>query len=194
MTYLLIAAAYLLGSISSAILVCRAWGLPNPRSQGSKNPGATNVKRIGGNAPAAVTLAGDLLKGALPVLIGHVLGLDPLWLMLTGAAAFLGHLYPLFFEFRGGKGVATLLGVLLAFDLVLGLAVAGTWLLVAKGFRLSSLSALIATALAPLYAWMLQIDTRTITVLMFMVALLWWRHRGNIHRLIQGDEDRIRKS
>ena len=194
MTYLLIAAAYLLGSISSAILVCRAWGLPNPRSQGSKNPGATNVKRIGGNAPAAVTLAGDLLKGALPVRIGHAFGLDPLWLMLTGAAAFLGHLYPLFFEFRGGKGVATLLGVLLAFDLVLGLAVAGTWLLAAKGFRLSSLSALIATALAPLYAWMLQIDTRTITVLILMVALLWWRHRSNIRRLIQGDEDRIRKS
>ena len=99
-----------------------------------------------------------------------------------------------FFEFRGGKGVATLLGVLLAFDLVLGLAVAGTWLLAAKGFRLSSLSALIATALAPLYAWMLQIDTRTITVLILMVALLWWRHRSNIRRLIQGDEDRIRKS
>ena len=193
MTYLLIVIAYLLGSVSSAILVCRAWGLPNPRSQGSKNPGATNVKRIGGNGPAAVTLAGDLLKGALPVLIGHALGLDPLWLMLTGAAAFLGHLYPVFFDFRGGKGVATLLGVLLAFDLYLGLAVAGTWLLAAKGFRLSSLSALIATALAPLYAWALHADPRAITVLVLMVALLWQRHHGNIRRLIQGSEDRIGK-
>lgn len=194
MTYFLIALAYLFGSVSSAILVCRAWGLPDPRSQGSGNPGATNVKRLGGVRPATLTLAGDSLKGALPVLLGHALGLSPLWLMLIGAAAFLGHLYPAFFGFRGGKGVATLLGVLLAFDPRLGLAVAATWLLIAQGFRRSSLSALIATALAPLYAWALGVAPQAIAILALMVVLLWQRHRDNIRRLLHGDEDRIGKS
>lgn len=189
--YPVLICAYLLGSVSSAILVCRIWGLPDPRGQGSGNPGATNVKRIGGNRPAALTLFGDLLKGALPVLAGYGLGLAPHELMWIGAAAFLGHLYPVFFGFRGGKGVATLLGVLLAFAPYLGLGVAATWLLVAKGFKRSSLSALIATALAPLYAWALGVETQAIAVLTAMVALLWQRHRGNIRRLLQGDEDRI---
>ena len=194
MSYLLLAFAYLLGSVSSAVLVCRAWGLSDPRSEGTGNPGATNVRRIGGNMPAAVTLVADLFKGAIAVLIGHAMGLSPTWLMLVGAAAFLGHLYPLFFGFRGGKGVPTLLGVCLAFDAALGLAVSGTWLVMAKGFKVSSLSALIATALSPIYAWLLNIPMQAIFILIAMVILLWWRHRDNIRRLMSGNEERIGNS
>ncbi len=189
---LLILGAYLLGSVSSAIVVCRMMGLPDPRQEGSGNPGATNVLRVGGRKPAAITLAGDMLKGLLPVLAGQALGVSPLVLGLTGAAAFLGHLYPVFFGFRGGKGVATLLGVLFGFHWAAGAATAGTWLLVAKGFRISSLAALIATALAPLYLWLLlgpQWDLIGITGA--MVVLLFWRHRSNIQRLLSGEESLI---
>ncbi|MGB0721644.1 MAG: glycerol-3-phosphate 1-O-acyltransferase PlsY [Gammaproteobacteria bacterium] len=188
---LLILAAYLLGSVSSAILVCRAMGLPDPRTQGSGNPGATNVKRLGGSKAAGLTLAGDMLKGVIPVLVGHALGMDVLTLVLTGAAAFFGHLYPVFFGFRGGKGVATLFGVYLALNWMLGLAVIGTWLLMAKVFRISSLSALIATALSPLYAWLLGYTDLPIAIMAALVAVLWWRHRSNIRKLLSGAEDRI---
>ncbi len=152
--HILVLVAYLLGSLSSAIIVCRLAGLPDPRSDGSGNPGATNVLRLGGKKPAIVTLAGDMLKGLLPVLLGHALGLAPVLLALVGLAAFLGHLYPVFFRFQGGKGVATALGVLLGLDWVVGLATVATWLAVAFLTRYSSLSALIATGLAPVWvAW-----------------------------------------
>ncbi len=198
--YSLILIAYLVGSISSAILVCRLMGLPDPRSEGSGNPGATNVLRVGGKKAAAITLLGDSLKGLLPVLAASLLGASPLVVALTGAAAFLGHLYPVFFGFRGGKGVATMLGVLFGFHWAVGLATAATWLLVAKGLKISSAAALVATALAPLYVWLvfrlwlgqgpmweLVITTALMTVLLF------WRHRSNIRRLLEGTEGSLRQ-
>ncbi len=190
----LILVAYLFGSVSSAIIVCRLMGLPDPRTQGSGNPGATNVLRVGGKTPAAITLFGDMLKGLLPVLAGQWLGVPPLVLGLTGAAAFLGHLYPVFFGFRGGKGVATMLGVLFGFHWAVGAATAGTWLLVAKGFRISSLAALIATALAPLYVWLILGPVWPLVwITAAMTILLYWRHRSNIQRLLSGEESLIGK-
>ena len=187
----LILAAYLLGSISSAIIVCRIMGLPDPRGLGSGNPGATNVLRIGGKKPAAITLLGDMLKGLLPLLAGHMLGVSLLVLTLTGLAAFLGHLYPVFFRFQGGKGVATLLGVLLGINWMLGLAAIATWLFVAKVLKFSSLSALTMAALVPVYSWFLHHDWPLTVVLTGMSALLFWRHRSNIRKLLSGEESRI---
>ena len=146
---LLIVGAYLLGSISSAIIVCRLMGLPDPRTQGSHNPGATNVLRIGGKKAAAITLLGDSLKGLIPMLIAHKLQVNDLTLALTGLAAFIGHLYPIFFRLKGGKGVATALGVQIGLHWGFGLLVAATWLIVAKMVNISSLSALVSMALAP---------------------------------------------
>jgi len=139
--WLLILVAYLLGSISSAIIVCRIMGLSDPREQGSGNPGATNVMRIGGKKAAAITLLGDMLKGLIPVVIAQVFNVDPLILSLVVFAAFIGHLYPIFFGFAGGKGVATSFGVLLGAHWMLGLAVAVTWYVVYKLSNISSLSA-----------------------------------------------------
>jgi len=189
--HILVLVAYLLGSLSSAIIVCRLAGLPDPRSDGSGNPGATNVLRLGGKKPAVVTLAGDMLKGLLPVLLGHALGLAPVLLALVGLAAFLGHLYPVFFRFQGGKGVATALGVLLGLDWVVGLATVATWLAVAFVTRYSSLSALIATGLAPVWvAWRFG-SLEPAVACTVMTALLFWRHAGNIRRLAAGEEPKI---
>jgi glycerol-3-phosphate acyltransferase PlsY len=189
--HILVLVAYLLGSLSSAIIVCRLAGLPDPRSDGSGNPGATNVLRLGGKKPAIVTLAGDMLKGLLPVLLGHALGLAPVLLALVGLAAFLGHLYPVFFRFQGGKGVATALGVLLGLDWVVGLATIATWLAVAFLTRYSSLSALIATGLAPVWvAWRFG-SLEPAVACVVMTALLFWRHAGNIRRLAAGEEPKI---
>jgi len=188
----LIIIAYLLGSISSAIVVCRLLGLPDPRTQGSGNPGATNVLRIGGKRAAAIVLLGDSLKGLLPLLAGHLLGLPLLTLGLAGLAAFLGHLYPAFFRFQGGKGVATLLGVLLGLNWLLGLAAIGTWLVMAAIVRISSLSALVMAALTPAYAWYLLSDPRLAGILAFMTILLYWRHRSNIQKLLRGEEARLK--
>ncbi len=189
--HVLVLVAYLLGSLSSAIIVCRLAGLPDPRSGGSGNPGATNVLRLGGKKLAALTLAGDLLKGLLPVLAGHALGLPPVILALVGLAAFLGHLYPVFFRFQGGKGVATSLGVLLGLDWAVGLAAVATWLAVAAVSRYSSLSALVATALAPLWvAWRFGALEPAVACAV-MTLLLFWRHAGNIRRLVAGNEPRI---
>ena len=192
--YSLILIAYLVGSISSAILVCSLMGLPDPRTEGSGNPGATNVLRVGGKKAAAITLIGDMLKGLLPVLAANILEVMPLTLALTGLAAFLGHLYPVFFGFRGGKGVATMLGVLFGFHGLLGAATAGTWLLIAKGFKISSLAALIATLLAPLYVWLIIGPSRELIIATaVMTLLLFWRHRSNIQRLLSGEESVIGK-
>jgi glycerol-3-phosphate acyltransferase PlsY len=189
--HILVLVAYLLGSLSSAIIVCRLAGLPDPRSDGSGNPGATNVLRLGGKKPAIVTLAGDMLKGLLPVLLGHALGLAPVLLALVGLAAFLGHLYPVFFRFQGGKGVATALGVLLGLDWVVGLATIATWLAVAFLTRYSSLSALIATGLAPVWvAWRFG-SLEPAVACVVMTVLLFWRHAGNIRRLAAGEEPKI---
>ncbi|MCG6867041.1 MAG: glycerol-3-phosphate 1-O-acyltransferase PlsY [Thiogranum sp.] len=188
---ILIAFAYLAGSISSAIIVCRLLGLPDPRGEGSGNPGATNVLRIGGKKAAAITLIGDMLKGLIPVLVAKLLG-APLGVQaMVAVAAFLGHLYPVFFGFRGGKGVATALGVLLGLHWQVGLLTIATWLVIAKLFKVSSLAALLSLLVTPLYIWWLIPERSLIAAIVFMVALLFWRHRSNIRNLIQGTEGRI---
>ena len=191
----LVLLAYLLGSISSAIIVCKLMGLGDPREAGSGNPGATNVLRIGGEKgklAAAITLIGDMLKGVVPVLVAYALDLEPIWIVLVGFAAFIGHLYPIFFQFKGGKGVATMLGVLLALNFWAGLATAATWLFVAKVLKISSLSALIATFLAPIYVYFLTGEISWVLVTAVMTAILFWRHRGNIQRLMSGEESLIK--
>lgn len=188
----LIVVAYLLGSISSAIIVCRLMGLPDPRSQGSNNPGATNVLRIGGKKAAAITLLGDTLKGFVPVAACHLLEQRETTLALVGLAAFLGHLYPVFFRFQGGKGVATALGVQFGLSWMFGGAVALTWLLIAKVGNISSLAALISMALAPLYIWLLWPSAELVVMQIVVTSLLIWRHRSNIRKLLQGTEGKIR--
>jgi glycerol-3-phosphate acyltransferase PlsY len=186
--WLLVPVAYLIGSVSSAIIICRMLGLPDPRSQGSGNPGATNVMRIGGKKAAGITLLGDLLKGLLPVCIAQLIDAPVEILALTGLSAFFGHLYPVFFGFKGGKGVATSIGVLLGFSLGLGIAFVGTWLLMYKVGKISSLSALIASALSPVYAWLIAGNTAITVVAVVMAAFLLWRHKANIQRLLSGQE------
>jgi len=190
-TILFVILGYLAGSVSTAIIVCRAMGLPDPRSAGSRNPGATNVLRFGGKKAAALTLAGDLLKGLLPVLLARWAGLDETGLALTALAAFLGHLYPVFFGFEGGKGVATAFGAILGLSWSVALAALATWLLMAFTVRVSSLSALTAAALVPLYAWWLGLPGAYIAAVLVMVGLLIWRHRSNIRNLLAGAEDKI---
>ncbi len=186
--WLVIPVAYLLGSISSAVIVCRLMGLPDPRQEGSGNPGATNVMRIGGKKAAGITLAGDMLKGLIPMLLAHGMGASTSVLVLVGLAAFLGHLYPVFFAFQGGKGVATAFGVFLGLDWRVGLAVLATWLLVYKLGKISSLSALTAAVLAPLYVWLLLPAVQFTYAAAFISALLIWRHQSNIKRLLKGEE------
>ena len=187
----LIAIAYLFGSLSTAIIVCRLAGLPDPRSEGSGNPGATNVLRIGGKKAAAATLAGDMLKGLIPVLLAKAAGASVLIQALAAFAAFLGHLYPVFFGFKGGKGVATALGVLLGLNWLVGLATIGTWLVMAFLFRISSLSALTAIALTPGYIFLLQPELPLLVGSIVMGMMLFWRHRSNIRNLLDGTEGRI---
>jgi len=188
----LVVFAYLLGSISAAIITCRLMGLPDPRSEGSNNPGATNVLRIGGKKAAAITLVGDFLKGLIPVLVAWMFGADDHVLAAVGLAAFLGHLYPLFFGFRGGKGVATALGVLLGISWPVALTCLATWLVMAKVFKISSLSALTAAVLAPLYMWWYEPSRAYLVMALVISVLLVWRHRSNIKRLLDGSEGRIK--
>ena len=196
---LLIVGAYLLGSISSAILVCRLMGLPDPRTEGSNNPGATNVLRIGGKKAAAITLFGDTLKGLLPMLAAHLLDVAPLVYALTGMAAFLGHLYPIFFRFQGGKGVATALGVQFGLHWAIGGAVGLIWLFMAKVMNISSLAALVSMALAPLIVWLVLPYTaigpspELVGMQILLSLILFWRHRSNIRNLLSGAEGRISK-
>lgn len=189
----LIAGAYLLGSLSAAIILCRLLGLPDPRTQGSGNPGATNVLRFGGKKLAALTLLGDMVKGLIPVLIARTLTADPLVLAAVAMAAFLGHLYPVFFGFKGGKGVATAVGVLFGLSWPVALAAILTWVAMAALFRISSLSALTAAVLAPFY--MVWLDGRLPFIVMTAVMSLFllWRHRANIQRLLAGEEKKIGK-
>ncbi|MEW7980929.1 MAG: glycerol-3-phosphate 1-O-acyltransferase PlsY [gamma proteobacterium symbiont of Phacoides pectinatus] len=189
---LLILAAYLFGSISSAIIVCRLMGLPDPRTQGSNNPGATNVLRIGGKRAAAITLAGDSLKGLLPVLAANLLGVPPLTLAAVAMAAFLGHLYPVFFGFKGGKGVATALGVQFGLGWMIGASVAAIWLFMAKVVRISSLAALVSMALAPLIVWYFSASGELTLMQVLMSILLFWHHRSNIRNLFSGREGKIK--
>ncbi|WP_308389562.1 glycerol-3-phosphate 1-O-acyltransferase PlsY [Acidithiobacillus sp. AMEEHan] len=185
--------AYLVGSLATAILVSRALGLPDPRQAGSHNPGATNVLRLGGKKAAALTLLGDLLKGLLPVLAARLAALPTWAVALVALATFLGHLYPLYFGFRGGKGVATTLGILLAVSPPLGLATLATWLLVFAVSRVSSLSALIATVAAPIYAWFLLTPPSLRGLVVVLALWVLWRHRSNIQRLLHGQEGGFRR-
>ncbi len=178
--------AYLLGSVCMAIPVCALCGLPDPRQQGSRNPGTTNVLRLGGRGPAALTLAGDTLKGLLPALVLRHFDASRLELTAVGLAAFLGHLYPIFFRFQGGKGVATAFGVIFALSPWLGLATGVTWLLVFALWRISSLAALSAFVLMPVYAHFL--NAGSLPLLLLISLLLIWRHRSNIQALRRGQE------
>ena len=181
--------AYLGGSISSAILVSRLYGLPDPREHGSHNPGTTNVLRLGGRSAALWVLLCDMLKGTLPVYAAWYLKLPPVTLGLIGVAACLGHMYPLFFHFRGGKGVATALGTMMPIGLDMGAMMFVTWLLVLVGTGYSSLAALIAALLAPLYTYWLKPEY-TLPVSM-LCCLIIYRHHENIHRLLNGQESKI---
>jgi len=183
--------AYLLGSVSSAIIICKLFGYADPRTLGSGNAGATNVMRVAGKKLAILTLVFDVLKGFVAVMIARTLGLDNFLLGVVALAAFLGHLYPIFFKFKGGKGIATGLGVMLALSLSLGSAVIITWFLIALIFRYSSLAALIAFILAPIYAFFLT--NRQYVIALFVITLfILWSHRANIRRLAQGIEPKIR--
>lgn len=182
--------AYLLGSVSTAIIVCQLLGLPDPRSEGSHNPGTTNVLRIGGKGPALLTLVGDILKGVIAVLIAkHGLHLTGEWLAGIGFAAFLGHLLPVFFRFEGGKGVATALGVLAVLNWPLGLAVMSVWVIAFAASRISSLGAVCGFIAAPLLAHFMAPDF--FIGILFMSAVLLLRHRGNIAALLKGEERRF---
>ncbi len=194
MPYVLTLFAYLLGSISTAIVTCKLMNLPDPRTTGSNNPGATNVLRVGGKKAAAITLCGDLLKGLVPVLLAKYWGLDLQWQFIVGFAAFLGHLYPLYYGFKGGKGVATAIGVYLGLNLWAALAVIATWLLIAKILKFSSLAALVATLLAPLFFYLFTQHVHLSIGLSGMTLLIYWRHRSNIRNLLTGKEGRIQPS
>ncbi len=185
--------AYLMGSLSTAIIYCKVAGLPDPRSQGSGNPGATNVLRFGGKKVAIIVLLGDLLKGLIPVLLAKWLGLSAAAIVLVGIAAFLGHLYPVFFRFKGGKGVATALGILLGISGWVGLLVLVTWLFVAFISRLSSLSALVAAGFSPFFVYLLMPQPEYILLAILLAILLIWRHRSNIQKIINGTESKIGK-
>lgn len=183
---LLLIGGYLFGSLCSAILVCKALGLADPRTQGSQNPGATNVLRIGGKKAALLTLAGDMFKGVPLVLLAQYLHLSPDLISAIGLMAFLGHLYPVFFKFEGGKGVATALGVLLALYWPLGLGVIAIWLAIFALSRISSLSSIIGFMAAPVLAW--YIAPSYMLGIVGMSVLLIARHKSNIKALINGEE------
>lgn len=194
MEYLLVIAAYLVGSVPMAIVIARLLKLPDPRTTGSGNPGATNVLRYGGKLAAALTLLGDVLKGVVALLIVQWFTGEPRILAASGLAVFLGHLYPVFFGFKGGKGVATALGVWLVLAPVIAGALLVTWLVVAVVFRYSSLAALVAACAAPLYVhWLRPVKSYAFLALA-MTVLLVWRHRSNIRNLLTGKESRIRLS
>jgi len=182
--------SYLAGSVSAAILVCRAMGLDDPRTTGSGNPGATNVLRLGGKLPAALTLLGDGLKGLLPVLVTALLTSHPPTIALAAVAAFMGHLYPVFFQFQGGKGVATALGALLGISTAVGGLALITWLAISLTFRRSSLAALVTFVLVPVY---LLFDFQQVSALAFVLiaGFLFYTHRRTISKLIDGTEHAI---
>jgi acyl phosphate:glycerol-3-phosphate acyltransferase len=196
-TIVFVLLSYLIGSISFAVVTSKLFGLPDPRTFGSKNPGATNVLRTGKKAAAALTLLGDAAKGWLAVWLAlrfaPDFGLDDVSIAACALAVFLGHIYPVFFGFVGGKGVATALGILVALNGWLGLALLATWLAATLIWRISSLSALIAAVCAPLYAWFLLPSKVLVGGALLLCALLIWRHQSNIRNLLSGRESAIGK-
>ena len=187
----LIFLAYLLGSISAAILVCKLLRLSDPRTGGSGNPGTTNVMRLHGKTAAFLTLTGDVFKGIIPVLLAKVIVGSEFIIALSGFAAFLGHIFPIYFKFKGGKGVATLIGILLATHWLLGLAYVITWILTAAIFRYSSLAALIATLSIPFYTYFLEQNFQYTVSFSMIAVILFWRHKSNIYNLLNNKERKI---
>lgn len=189
LSILIFCGAYLLGSVSSAVLICQLYALGDPRLTGSGNPGATNVLRLGGRFPAALVLIFDILKGTIPVWGGYLLGLPPITLGLVGLAACLGHIYPLYFHFRGGKGVATAFGAILPLGVEPTGILIGCWLVVVFITGYSSLAAIISVSLAPFLIWFIK-PAYSLPVFMLCVLIIL-RHKDNIVRLINGQEGKI---
>ena len=188
MLYFLIA-SYFLGSVSSAIIICRILGLPDPRTEGSKNPGATNVLRIGGKKVAAFVLIFDGLKGAIPIFLAHYFGLSLFELTIILLSAFLGHVFPIYYGFKGGKGVATYLGGLIGLNFFVGLTFSIIWLIVAKVIKVSSIAALTATLLSPIYFYFITTHDVKATLIIFLINLfIYFTHRENIRRIMNGEE------
>ena len=188
MLYFLIG-SYLLGSISSAIIICKICNLPDPRTQGSGNPGATNVLRIGGKKVAAFVLIFDGLKGAIPVMLAHYFGLNMFELTIILLSAFLGHVFPIYYGFKGGKGVATYLGGLIGLSFFVGLTFSIIWLIVAKVMKVSSIAALTATLLSPIYFYFITTHDVKATLVIFLINLfIYFTHRENIRRIMNGEE------
>ncbi|RUQ90812.1 glycerol-3-phosphate 1-O-acyltransferase [Legionella septentrionalis] len=188
---LMVSIGYLLGSVCSAVIVSKIFNLPDPRIQGSQNPGATNVLRLSGKKYALMVLLADILKGLLPVLLAKLLGAGIIVESFTGLAAVLGHMYPAFFHFKGGKGVATALGVLLALNLILGVLVIATWLLVANFARYSSLASIVSIVFAPFYSLFIFGNLNAFPPLLLIALFVLYKHRNNITRLTDGTEPKI---
>ena len=184
-------AGYLVGSVSTAIITCKLMGLEDPRSVGSNNPGATNVLRHGGKKAAIITLIGDMLKGLVPVIAVTMVEPAAGAIALTGLGAFLGHVFPVYYGFKGGKGVATYYGVLLGFSWMAGIAALLIWLLTAFVSKISSLSALVSALSAPFVLWYSSHSPELSVILGLMTALLFWRHRSNVSNIIAGNEHKI---
>jgi len=192
LTSTFIVLAYLLGSLNFAIILCKATGVSDPRQEGSKNPGATNVLRLGGKKLAAFVILGDILKGVVPVLLAKVCGIENTALSIVALAAVLGHIYPVFFKFEGGKGIATMLGAILALSFSVGLVLVITWVLIAALSRFSSLASIISAILLPLYLLFFS-EPYYVLPMLILSAIILIRHRTNIQRLIKGTEPKLGK-
>jgi glycerol-3-phosphate acyltransferase PlsY len=188
---LLIILAYLMGSICSAVIVSKTCSLPDPRTEGSKNPGATNVLRLAGKKYAVLVLFTDLIKGTIPVLIARMFETDPMFIGFVALAAVIGHMYPVFFDFKGGKGVATAIGALLGYQFIVGVMVTATWLLIARFTRYSSLASIISICLSPFYALLIIGRIDVFPPLFLMALLILIKHKHNLGRLIEGTEPKI---
>lgn len=183
--------AYLVGSISTAIITCKIMGIEDPRNTGSNNPGATNVLRHGGKKAAVITLLGDALKGLLPVLLIVQLQPDSLTVAFVSLFALLGHIFPIYYGFKGGKGVATFYGVILGLNWIIGVTVLAIWLFIAKLLKISSLSALVSIFMTPLMIWYSSHSIELTTAVSLMAVLIFWRHKKNIKSMLQGSEVKI---
>ena len=189
--FIVVTVAYLVGSLCSAVIICRLFTLPDPRTTGSKNPGATNVLRIAGKKYGLMVLIADMLKGLLPVLFAKLLGAGSTTLAFTCLAAVLGHIYPVFFEFQGGKGVATAIGALIGFKFVMGAVIIGTWLLIAYLSSYASLASILAILFAPFYSIFIVKNLDAFYPLLGIALIIIYQHRTNISRLISGDEPKL---
>ena len=191
---LFIAIAYLIGSFSTAIATCKIMGIEDPRNTGSNNPGATNVLRHGGKKAAIITLIGDALKGLIPVLVAVQLQAPSLTVALVGLFALFGHIFPIYYQFKGGKGVATYYGVILGISWQVGLTALVIWLVIAKLLKISSLSALISVFMTPIMLWYFTESVELSSIMAVMSVLVFWRHKKNIQSLLHGSETKIGKS